>query len=138
MRYCYVILQDNFISVTCICRINPHSCKTNNGCFNFHNAPQHGKAWGSLMVMTVRPVHAIRRQTRNHRFLIADGLTQRLAALADALTRLDRRAGRYLLQARPDWFGTFPAFEGKGVSGLLVYFSASKQTLIWLQVATAK
>jgi hypothetical protein len=34
-------------------------------------------------------------------------------AFADALVRLDMRAGRHLLQENLDWFRTGLAFEGK-------------------------
>ena len=63
----------------------------------------------ALMVM--RPILMRVGEKGCHGFLVAGCVVTHFATLADALVRLDMRAGRNLLQIERDRLGAFDAFE---------------------------
>ena len=65
----------------------------------------------------VRPAAVGRFQIRFHGISLAGGVAFQFAALAQALVRLDMRAGRHFLQVNLHGFLAFDAFEGKAAGG---------------------
>ena len=65
-----------------------------------------------MMVMMV--VHFARLQERLYRIGLAGGVQTQFTAGAQALVRLDVRAGRYFLQVQGHWFVAFDTFERQG------------------------
>jgi hypothetical protein len=63
--------------------------------------------------MVVRPGPVSRFQKRLDGILVAGRVTLKFATCAQALVRLDVRAGGHLLQEHFDRFGALGAFEGK-------------------------
>jgi hypothetical protein len=63
--------------------------------------------------MMVGPVARRRSQERRDRGGVARGMASNLAAIADALVRLDVRAGRHFLQVDLDGFGAGGALESE-------------------------
>jgi hypothetical protein len=63
--------------------------------------------------VVVRPAAVGRIEEGFDGVFVAGSITTRLAALAQALVRLDMRAGRHFLQINFNGFGAFGAFEGQ-------------------------
>lgn len=80
-------------------------------------------------LMVVRPVCPARGDIRVDRIFLAGRVAHDFTAFANALVRLDMRAGRHFLQEDLDWFCAGLAFEGQETGWLGWHGAENKNTV---------